>query len=102
VFLDVTGVGATYNEDDEDDNHSSKQHNDDSEGTALPKDSVMTAYLKAIQKRLQIELSQKKGKTGVRQWLLQELKKFNWVLPRHCVSYICNELAIEFYEIGYY
>jgi hypothetical protein len=100
--LDITGVGATYDEDDEDDNHSTKQHNDDSEGPPLPKDSVLTAYLKGIQKCLHIELSQKKGKTGVRQWLLQELKKFNWVLPRQRVSYICNELPIEMYEIGYY
>jgi hypothetical protein len=74
--LEVTGVGPTYDEEDEEDD--SKQQNDSDEGPSLPKGSFMAAYLKAIQGRLQKELSQKKGKVAVRTWLLQDLKKFNF------------------------
>lgn len=97
THVDIGDITATY---DEDEDPASKRNG--SEGPELPKGSVMTGYLNAIQRRLKDELSQKKGAIGVRPWLLQELKKFDWMLPIHRAGYICNQLGINYYEIGYY
>jgi hypothetical protein len=100
---DVAGISALYDEDDEIfDHHDFTNRDDEGANIGLDlKDSIMGVYCKAVQERTKMELSQKK-KCQVQPWLIQELKKNDWIIRRHRASYICNKLGIEYTEIAYY
>jgi hypothetical protein len=55
----------------------------------------MAVYLRAIQVRLREELSERLAKDApsMRKWLVQELQKHNFVLPRRNAQRYCSELA---------
>jgi hypothetical protein len=65
-------------------------------------DSVMMAYCRALQQQMQLELSKNPGKKGVQQFLVKEIARNNYILPRHRVHFYCRQLNMKFQEIGYY
>lgn len=59
--------------------------------------TIMNRYLKAIQKRLQYELS-KDFPAMERTWLCDLLNDNDWWIPQHKYSLICQKLEIPFEE----
>jgi hypothetical protein len=46
-------------------------------------ESCMMGYCRALQQQMRLEYSKHPGKKGVHQFLLKELERNNYILPRH-------------------
>jgi hypothetical protein len=65
-------------------------------------ESVMMGYCRALQQQMRLEYSKHPGMKGVHRFLVKELERNNYVLPRHHARFYCRQMSLKFQEIGYY
>jgi hypothetical protein len=73
------------------------QENSSSPDDDLPKNSVMSQYLQAIQGRLKIELNERPTEC-VKTWLLEYLASNSWLVSQEKSQWVCKQLNIIFDE----
>jgi len=99
----VEDIVASYEEEDDSENGGYGDKEERMEESDIDfKESIMIQYLRSIQGRLKEELSQKQGKSQTRRWLVNELKKNNWIIPQCRSEFICRELGLGYTELAYY